>query len=83
MVDSLEFDIKQGKTPDIFHVSGDIYAIAYAGDGDDGFLKTIEITMAGDGTSTYEIVSTASSSTITALVSIAGENVSILSWQIE
>ncbi|EMR75309.1 hypothetical protein MBGDF03_00749 [Thermoplasmatales archaeon SCGC AB-540-F20] len=30
------------------HVSGDIYAIAYAGQGQDGYLKTVEIEENGD-----------------------------------
>jgi len=46
-IDTLEFDILKGKTPSIIHVSGDVYAIAYAGDGDDGFLKTVEIAVNG------------------------------------
>jgi len=47
VIDTLEFDATQGNTPDIIHVSGDVYAIAYAGDGDDGFLKTVEIASSG------------------------------------
>ncbi|GAI85573.1 unnamed protein product, partial [marine sediment metagenome] len=43
-----EFDILKGKTPDIIPVSGDIYAIAYAGDGDDGFLKMVSISDDGN-----------------------------------
>ena len=50
IIETLEFDTKKGKTPNIIHVSGNIYAIAYTGDGDDGFLKTVEI--ANDGTIT-------------------------------
>lgn len=47
IVDSLTFDPENGKTPDIIHVSGDVYAIAYSGDGDCGLLKTINITSDG------------------------------------
>ena len=47
VIDTLEFDAVKGKTPRIIHVSNDIYAIAYSGDGDDGFLKTVEITATG------------------------------------
>ena len=46
LIDTLEFDTSKGKTPNIIPISG-VYAIAYAGDGDDGFLKTIEITTSG------------------------------------
>ena len=52
VVDTLEFDTIQGVTPDIIHVSGDIYAVAYHGVNDDGFLKTIEISSAGAITDT-------------------------------
>ena len=45
--DTLEFDVVKGKDPNIIHISGDVYAIAYAGDSDDGFLKTVQI--AGSG----------------------------------
>ncbi|MFC1916191.1 DNRLRE domain-containing protein [Chloroflexota bacterium] len=48
VIDTLDFDAVKGKTPSIVPVSGDIYAIAYSGDGDDGFLKTIEITSSGN-----------------------------------
>ena len=50
--DTQEFDAVQGGETDIIHVSGDIYAIAYRGDGDDGFLKTVEISSAGAITDT-------------------------------
>ena len=45
--DSLEFDTDQAKAPDISHISDDIYAIVYTGNGDDGFLKTVEIATNG------------------------------------
>jgi hypothetical protein len=48
VIDTFEFDPDKGKTPDIIHVSGDVYAIAYSGDKDDGYLKTVEITTTGD-----------------------------------
>jgi len=47
IIDSVEFDNAKGKTPNIIHISGNVYAIAYAGNGDDGFLKTL--TIATDG----------------------------------
>lgn len=46
-IDSLEFDTVQGKTPNIIHISGEVHAIAYAGDGDDGFLKAGQIATSG------------------------------------
>ena len=51
-IDSLEFDTSRGYQPSIVHVSGGIYAIAYTGDGDDGFLKTVEIATDGQITDT-------------------------------
>jgi len=55
---TLEFDTLKGKTPNIIPISGNVYAIAYAGDGDDGFLKTVTIATSGQITdaaiSTFE-----------------------------
>jgi hypothetical protein len=55
-IDSLEFDSSQGTTPNIIPISGDVYSIAYAGTGDDGFLKTV--TIATDGTITNAAIDT-------------------------
>jgi len=43
VADTLEFDIDAGKTPSIIPISGDVYAIAYTGKDDDGFLKTVDL----------------------------------------
>jgi len=45
--ETLEFDSVKGLTPKIFHISGDIYAVAYSGDNEHGMVKTVEIE--GDG----------------------------------
>ena len=45
--DSLTLDSVKGKEPDMISISGNVYAIAYSGAGDDGFLKTV--TIATDG----------------------------------
>jgi len=42
-IDALEFDTSKGTESDILHVTGDIYAIAYRGSNNDGFIKTVEI----------------------------------------
>lgn len=47
VIGTLEFDTSHGVDPDIIHVSGDVFAIAYTGPGDDGFIKTVNITPAG------------------------------------
>ena len=52
VIDTLEFDTVQGKSPRIVHVSGDIFAISYWGDGDDGWLVTVEIATNGQITDT-------------------------------
>ena len=52
VIDSLEFDALAGREPNIVNVSGDIYAIAYRGDGDAGTLATVEITSGGAITDT-------------------------------
>ncbi|UCF12066.1 MAG: hypothetical protein JSW06_08490 [Thermoplasmatales archaeon] len=47
VIDILEFDASMAIASDIIHISGDIYAIAYSGEDDDGFLKTVEIATNG------------------------------------
>ena len=47
VIDSLEFDTVDGTAPDIIHVSGDVYAIAYEGVEADGWLVTVEIAANG------------------------------------
>ncbi|MGD8888818.1 MAG: prepilin-type N-terminal cleavage/methylation domain-containing protein [Desulfobacterales bacterium] len=53
-IDSLEFDTSNGLEPCLIDISGNFYAVAYSGEGNDGWLKTIEI--ADDGQITDEIV---------------------------
>lgn len=47
-LDSLEFDSSECYTPDIVHVAGDVYAIAYRGRNRDGYVVTVEIDETGD-----------------------------------
>lgn len=47
VIDTLEFDTARGKYPDIIHVYGSIYAIAYSGVGNDGFIVTVNISNNG------------------------------------
>lgn len=42
-IDTLEFDPGLCNYPEIIHVSGDYFAIAYQGIGSDGFVKTVRI----------------------------------------
>ena len=48
VIDTLEYDTADGYQPDIIHVAGNVYAIAYQGPGSDGYIKTVSITPAGD-----------------------------------
>jgi len=43
IADVLEFDELNCDDPDVIYITGSIYAIAYSGDGADGFLRTVEI----------------------------------------
>jgi len=43
VIDILEFDTSYCYEPNIIHISGGVYAIAYTGPGYDGFLKTLRI----------------------------------------
>ena len=52
VIDTLTFDTDYGGDPNIISISGDVYAIAYAGDRGDGFLKTVEIATNGQITDT-------------------------------
>jgi hypothetical protein len=81
-IDNLEYDTRRGVTPDIIHISGGIFAIAYSGPGTDGYLKTIAINTDA-GAAAYEIVATTGSRTITAMVNIDGQTVTITSWAVE
>jgi flagellin-like protein len=54
IIDSLEFDTSDGWQPNIIHVSGNIFAIAYTGTGSDGWLKTVNI--ANNGAITDSVI---------------------------
>ncbi len=51
VLDSLEYNTSQGSYPSVVNVAGDIYAIAYTGPGNDGWLTTVEIDPTGNITS--------------------------------
>jgi len=48
IIDSLEYDTGNGYFPDLIQISSDIFAIAYQGNGTDGFIRTIQIDSAGN-----------------------------------
>ncbi len=47
VIDSYEFDSNQGKEVQLEHVAGDVYALAYAGNNDEGWVATVQISSAG------------------------------------
>jgi hypothetical protein len=48
VIDTLTFDAVHGYQPSLVHVAGDIYAVAYQGPDNDGWIKTFEIDAAGE-----------------------------------
>jgi hypothetical protein len=83
LIDSLEYDTSSGITPSIVQVSEGVFAIAYRGPGNDGFLKTIAINTDAPTAGEYEIVATTGEKTINAYININDVTVSIVSWQVE
>jgi len=83
VIDTLEYDPSAGYFPDIIHIYGGIFAIAYRGPGNDGFLKTIEINTQESTAAAYEIVATTGSKTITAFINTDNVTATIVSWQVE
>jgi hypothetical protein len=84
-IDTIMFN-STGYKPDIIHIAGDVYAIAYRGANNYGFIKTWAITsQGGSPEADYEIVATSGGSTVRAFVNITSNNVSkqvsIISWQ--
>ena len=56
IISTLEFDTADGWEPNIIHISGNVYAIAYRGVQSDGFLKSV--TIATNGTISPAVIST-------------------------
>jgi hypothetical protein len=52
VIDTLNFDSLQGREPNMTHISGNVYAMVYRGDGSDGFVTTVEIAANGQITDT-------------------------------
>jgi hypothetical protein len=82
VTDSLRFDASTGYEPSIVSTSDNIYAIAYRGPGNDGFVKTLSIARVGVSAA-YEIVAAAGGRTIRAFVNTDNTTATIVSWQIE
>jgi hypothetical protein len=48
VIDSLEYATVNGLDPNIIHINGDIYSIAYTGLNNDGYVTSVEISSTGD-----------------------------------
>jgi hypothetical protein len=88
LIDTFEYDTADGYEPSLVHVSGSIYAVAYRGSSDTGYVKTLNIASSGgpsgdpETINTFMIESTAGGTRTTATVSINKDSVSVTSWQI-
>ena len=65
IIDTIEFDTNNCRDPNIIHTSDLVYVVAYTGYGNNGYLKTIEITKDGlinniINTSIFDMTSTTS-----------------------
>jgi hypothetical protein len=84
VIDTLQFDASAGYEPWLINVGTGMYAVAYRGASNLGYLKTIGIsTTVGSGAAVFSVQSVASGTTITASVSITSNVASIKSWLIQ
>jgi predicted GH43/DUF377 family glycosyl hydrolase len=83
VIDTLQFDTSTCYEPVIVNVTNDIFAIAYRGSGNQGYIITLGITTRAALSATWEIVATAGDCTIRALVNTANTTATIVSWRIE
>jgi hypothetical protein len=81
-IDTFEFDASNGYEPGIINIEGSIFAIAYrGGTGSIGYVKTIYIASSST-VNTFQIVSTAGNTTITASVIVNNGVSTLTSWSI-
>jgi hypothetical protein len=79
VIDSINID-SDCYEPEVLNTSGSVFAIAYRGPNNDGFIKTIDIS----SYSLYAVQSITGSTAVTALVKIPESGAtSVLSWIIE
>ncbi len=84
LIDTLIFDSVAGYDPALIPVSGTIFAIAYRGSGNHGFICTVGIaTSTIQTTALWQIVSTAGSTTIKAYVNTVNTTATVVSWQFQ
>ncbi|MBN1643934.1 MAG: hypothetical protein JW856_03865, partial [Dehalococcoidales bacterium] len=83
-VDALEFDAADGYEPSLVYVTDGMYAIAYRGSQNDGYLTTVGIAQTGgSGTSVFSVQSIANGITTIASVEITGGIASVVSWVVQ
>jgi hypothetical protein len=82
VIDTLD-SIASGYEPSIVKVSGNIFAIAYRGSSNDGFISTVGITTGATASAAWEIISTAGNTSIRAYVNTTNTTSTIISWYIE
>jgi hypothetical protein len=84
VIDTLQFDTAAGYEPWLISVGTGMYAVAYRGASNLGYLKTLGIsTTAGSGAAVFSVQSVASGTTITASVSITSNVATIKSWLVQ
>jgi prepilin-type N-terminal cleavage/methylation domain-containing protein len=83
VIDTLKFEGSEGYEPVIVHVADDIFAIAYRGPGDAGFICTVGISTQGATAASWKIVAMAGQTTILAMVNTDNTTADIVSWQIQ
>ena len=84
VIDTLQFDTAAGYEPWLISVGTGMYAVAYRGASNLGYLKTFGIsTTAGSGAAVFSVQSVASGTTITASVSITSNVATIKSWLVQ
>jgi hypothetical protein len=84
VIDTLQFDTTAGYEPWLINVGTGMYAVAYRGASNLGYLKTFGIsTTAGSGPAVFSVQSVANGTTITASVSITSNVASVKSWLVQ
>lgn len=77
VIDTLTFS-NQSSEPDIVHVTGDVYAIAYRGNSDRGYLITVTISASGDiGNSVIDSLQFDSTGYEPAIIQVSGTTYAI------
>ncbi|MDD5189556.1 MAG: hypothetical protein PHE50_00755 [Dehalococcoidales bacterium] len=84
-ISTLTFDSTRGYEPCIISVSSGVFAIAYRGPNDNGWVKTVGITQSGGGSGAamFSVQSNATNISITAAVNVNGATATVSSWVVQ